>query len=64
MSAAGQAFPWRRFMWVGLGVLRLSPREFWAATPCELAAAFWCESGQPLARADLDTLVQRFPDSP
>ena len=26
-------FPWAEMMAMGLGALRLSPRDFWAATP-------------------------------
>mgnify|MGYP000888632414 CR=1 FL=1 len=49
-------------MQLGLGVLRLAPHEFWRATPREIAAAFAAGPGVPLARADLDHLMQRFPD--
>jgi len=50
----------------GLGALRLAPREFWAATPREIAAACRALHGTAapaFARADLDALAQRFPDS-
>jgi uncharacterized phage protein (TIGR02216 family) len=52
----------------GLGVLRLSPREFWAMTPRELDAAIRGLLGPPAAsptpsRAGLDQLMQRFPDA-
>jgi uncharacterized phage protein (TIGR02216 family) len=40
-------FPWDDFMRLGLGVLKLSPAAFWAATPREIAAAF------PRARRDV-----------
>jgi uncharacterized phage protein (TIGR02216 family) len=33
-------FPWGSVLAFGLGVLRLSPRDFWAMTPRELNAAF------------------------
>jgi uncharacterized phage protein (TIGR02216 family) len=48
-------------MQLGLGVLRLSPREFWAATPREIAAAF---GGPPsrLARDSFEDLMRRYPD--
>lgn len=55
-------FPWRSLMAFGLGVLRLSPRDFWAATPRELAAALGAEPPRPMARGDFDHLMQRFPD--
>ncbi|MFY0733148.1 rcc01693 family protein [Aurantimonas coralicida] len=52
-------------MQAGLGLLRLSPRAFWAATPRELAAAlapFGTVAGEAPARAALAALMQRFPD--
>ncbi len=61
MSAAGEGFPWQRLMEIGMGQLRLSPREFWAATPREIAGAL----GGPraaLARAALEDLMRRYPD--
>ena len=49
----------------GLGVLRLSPCEFWGATPRELHAAaegvFGRASGAP-ARNKLNDLMNLFPD--
>lgn len=55
-------FPWDRFMALGLGVLRLPPREFWAATPREIAAAFPRSAAPEMPRAVLQSLMQRFPD--
>ena len=55
-------FPWARFMALGLGVLRLSPRDFWAATPREIAAAFPNQRAAGLPRGVLDQLLQQFPD--
>jgi uncharacterized phage protein (TIGR02216 family) len=52
-------------MQFGLGVLRLSPRAFWAMTPRELAAAMEALVGrrpQPLARESLAALMNAFPD--
>jgi uncharacterized phage protein (TIGR02216 family) len=49
-------------MELGLGVLRLAPREFWAATPREIAAAFPSHPREHPARTDLDLLMQSFPD--
>ncbi len=54
-------------MAAGLGRLGLSPVEFWAATPRELAAAFRGRLGieaavAPLARGELEGLMSRFPD--
>ena len=62
MSAAGEGFPWRRMMELGLGVLRLNPRDFWQATPREIAAAFPA-AVQSLTKPDLDLLMQRYPDA-
>ena len=56
-----EKFPWARFMELGLGVLRLSPKDFWAATPREIAAAL----GGPapaLARSIFEDLMKRYPD--
>ncbi len=56
-----EPFPWERMMELGLGVLRLSPAEFWKATPREIAAAF----GAPrvsLTRENLQQMMVRYPD--
>lgn len=58
-------FPWERAMAFGLGVLRLSPRAFWAMTPRELAAAAEGVYGRVSAapsRASFDALMRAFPD--
>lgn len=58
-------FPWTEAMRFGLGVLRLPPRDFWAMTPRELAAAWGAVMGDrvgPLGRTDLDKLMETFPD--
>lgn len=65
MTPALAPFPWRAAMGFGLGVLRLSPDAFWRMTPRELAAAIAAVRGPlatPPARADLDRLMQAFPD--
>ena len=52
-------------MQAGLGLLRLSPRAFWAATPRELAVAlapFGAVAGEAPARVALIALMRRFPD--
>jgi uncharacterized phage protein (TIGR02216 family) len=50
-------------MYAGLGVLRLPPSEFWAATPREIAAAFAAaDLREAPGRGDLDTLMQAYPD--
>jgi uncharacterized phage protein (TIGR02216 family) len=49
----------------GFGVLRLSPRAFWAMTPRELAAAADGVYGRVSAapsRASFDALMRAFPD--
>ncbi|WMT91166.1 rcc01693 family protein [Pelagibacterium sp. H642] len=59
-------FPWDAAMAVGLGVLKLSPRQFWAMTPRELAAAHAGLTGRgagaPLDRGALERLMALHPD--
>jgi uncharacterized phage protein (TIGR02216 family) len=47
-----QPFPWKQAIGFGLGVLRLSPEQFWRMTPRELAYAIEAASGRsaPLDR--------------
>jgi len=50
----------------GLGVLRLSPRDFWSMTPRELffaAEGVYGRGGSKPSRAALDELMQKFPDT-
>ena len=54
-------------MAVGFGVLGLAPQVFWAMTPKELEAALRGRFGGagadgPPGRADVASLMQRFPD--
>ncbi len=56
-----EKFPWERLMHLGLGVLRLSPKEFWAATPREIAAAFGGPAPQS-PRVNIEELMKRYPD--
>jgi uncharacterized phage protein (TIGR02216 family) len=52
-------------MAIGLGLLRLSPKAFWAMTPLEFErAASVLRQGAcgPPARADLAELMRAFPD--
>jgi uncharacterized phage protein (TIGR02216 family) len=52
-------------MQFGFGVLHLAPDAFWRMTPRELAHAIIGVRGptvMPMARAELDALMQRFPD--
>ena len=55
-------FPWPEMMALGLGTLRLSPRDFWAATPREIAAAFPNQRAAALPRGVLEQLLEQFPD--
>ena len=58
-------FPWTQAMQFGFGVLHLSPDAFWRMTPRELAHAIAAVRGQapaPIARADFDALMAKFPD--
>lgn len=54
-------------MAAGLGLLQLPPSEFWRMTPKEIDAALRGRFGSNLGaeaplRADLDQLMQLFPD--
>ena len=68
MTAQHQSppFPWAEAMGFAFGTLRLAPEAFWAMTPLELAAAIRAVTGGnragPLPRADLERLMQAFPD--
>lgn len=59
-------FPWDEAMGFGLGVMRLAPRDFWAMTPRELAAAHRGLTGRgagpAMDRARLETLMRTYPD--
>jgi uncharacterized phage protein (TIGR02216 family) len=57
-------FPWKQAMGFGLGVLRLSPEQFWRMTPRELACAIEAATGRiaPLDRRMLASLMRRYPD--
>jgi uncharacterized phage protein (TIGR02216 family) len=57
-------FPWDEAAAFAFAVLRLSPAEFWAMTPRELAMAMQPllkGRGAPL-RSELDALMRNFPD--
>jgi uncharacterized phage protein (TIGR02216 family) len=56
------AFPWDEVMAIGLGVLRLSPKDFWAVTPHEFALAVGKLRPQAPDRRALDALMNAFPD--
>jgi len=54
-------------MGAGLGLLRLSPADFWAMTPREMGAALTAILGEapsaaPPAMPDLMALMARYPD--
>ena len=57
-------FPWAEAIGFGLGVLRLSPKDFWAMTPRELAFAINAVTGavSPMQRDELENLMTRYPD--
>lgn len=64
-AAAGEAFPWDAAMAAGLGLLRLSPAQFWALTPRELERALSVLVPPRLAppgRGTLEALMRAFPD--
>lgn len=65
MSASPAPFPWERAIGLGIGVLKLSPHEFWTMTPRELACALRAigmGGDAPPGRDILDQLMKRFPD--
>lgn len=57
-------FPWKHAIGFALGVLRLSPGQFWSMTPRELSYAIEAATGRsaPIDRAVLTELMERFPD--
>lgn len=64
-AAAGttRRFPWDETIAVGLGLLRLSPRDFWAMTPREFGHVVRVFlPGEALGRDALETLMTLFPD--
>jgi uncharacterized phage protein (TIGR02216 family) len=64
-DANADVFPWDAVMAAGFGLLRLSPRDFWAMTPREFAAAiapYGVAANTVPNRAELAALMARFPD--
>jgi len=57
-------FPWDEAIGFGIGILRLSPKEFWAMTPRELALAIRAVTGaaSPMRRDEFSDLMTRYPD--
>jgi uncharacterized phage protein (TIGR02216 family) len=63
-SGEARAFPWDDVLHVGLSLLRLEPRAFWALTPIEfsaMAGALGHRQGR-LSRGGLEALMAVFPD--
>jgi uncharacterized phage protein (TIGR02216 family) len=62
--AAAKPFPWKQAIGFGLGVLRLSPEQFWRMTPRELSCAIETVTGRTplLDRSALVDLMKRYPD--
>jgi uncharacterized phage protein (TIGR02216 family) len=58
----GKRFPWAQVMHAGLGRLKLSPKDFWAMTPKELAAALPPPGVAALTRTDLMQMMKEHPD--
>lgn len=67
-AAAGEVrrFPWDDLIALGLGLLRLAPRDFWSATPHEMAHLLRGlridGAGDPPGRRSLDALMTLYPD--
>lgn len=64
-GASGRAgLDWAGLMRAGLRGLGLTPDQFWALTPAELAMMLGVEfGGGGMTRSRLDDLLRRFPDS-
>ena len=58
------AFPWDAVLALGLGTLRWRPRDLWAATPRELAAALGLTRprAEAMPRAAFERLLAAHPD--
>lgn len=62
-AAAG--LDWPGLMRAGLRELRLTPDQFWALTPAELATMLGLEAGpEPMTRDRLSQLARLYPDLP
>lgn len=63
-SDPATAFPWAEVMQIGLGQLRLAPKDFWALSLVELNAMIGVH--MPVVnvpdRQVLDALMQAYPD--
>lgn len=56
--------PWGPWMRFGMGVLRLSPREFWAMSLTEWRAILAAHEPPLMGREEMVTLMQEHPDVP
>ncbi|WP_377287799.1 rcc01693 family protein [Rhizobium sp. SG2393] len=63
-EGARRAFPWGLALHHGFCLSRLSPRDFWAMTPRELAASMGAcrPHGEALPRGALSAMMAAFPD--
>lgn len=53
---------WAGMLRLGLVQLRLTPAEFWALTPAELALMAGMNLQTGMTRSAFETLLARFPD--
>jgi uncharacterized phage protein (TIGR02216 family) len=62
--SAPKAFPWDEAMAFAFCVLRLSPAQFWALTPRELALAMqpFLKANSAPDRSEFERLLSAFPD--
>lgn len=64
MTGRDRCFDWEGLMRLGLGRLRLTPREFWALTPREFLVMAGREAATaPMTRAGLEALTRAYPDA-
>jgi uncharacterized phage protein (TIGR02216 family) len=56
-------FPWAAAMQFGLGLLRLSPKEFWTMTPAELLALGGAPRPSAPSRREFEALRLGWPDT-
>ncbi len=55
-------FDWPALMRLGLGQLRLTPDQFWALTPAELALMAGLDGARMMDRNGLAELMAIYPD--
>jgi uncharacterized phage protein (TIGR02216 family) len=58
-----ETFPWARLMQIGIGVLGLSPAQFWRTTLREITAASGLAQSNQMSRCALERLMQQWPDT-